>query len=96
MNIPGVCVWKAGNGIFIEYFWEYLWETLVITSAFVLLRHDFCFHKLHRRFSLSPFLSLSLFVSHCIYSTFLSVWVFQQPKKLSQYFNLNLIPYALK
>lgn len=25
MNLSSVSVWKAGNGIFIEYFWEYLW-----------------------------------------------------------------------
>lgn len=112
MNIPSVPVWKAGNGIFIEYFWEYLWETLVITSIFVLLRHNFCFPKLHLSFCLSVcvllslcyFLFVSVFVSHCIYSIFLCAFLsfslsgFSTTSKpeLSQNLNLNLIPNALQ
>lgn len=47
MNIPDVSVSKAGNGIFIEYFREYLGETPVITNVFVLLRNNFCIPKMH-------------------------------------------------
>ena len=98
MNIPGVSVWKAGNGIFIEYFWEYLCETLVITSVFVLLRHNFCLPKLHLSFCVFLCVPLStihsLFLSLCliVYTVsfpvpsylFLSVWFFNNLKISAQ------------
>lgn len=107
MNIPSVSVWKAGNGIFIEYFWEYLWETLVVTSIFVLLKHNFFQFRL-----LGVFLSVpeslcyapyvSVFVSHRISSVCLSSYHFfptafstTSKPELSQSLNMNLICNAL-
>lgn len=112
MNIPGVSVWNAGNGIFIEYFGEYLWETLVVTSVFVLLRHNFFSPKLHLSFCLSVSVSVSLLLSLFLSSglvvytvsiflclaTFLSVRFFSNNFKTwaQSNPNLNLIPNTLK
>lgn len=94
MNIPCVSVWKAGNGIFIEYFWEYLWETLVIKSVFVLPRHNFCFSALHLSLC---FCVLCLIVYTVLFSYLFSLPGFSTTSKpeLSKNFNLNLICNAL-
>lgn len=81
MSIPSVSVWKAGNGIFIEYCWEYLWETLVVTSIFVLLKHIFfqflllgVFLSVPESLCYAPY--VSDFVSHRISSVCLSSYHF--------------------
>lgn len=108
MKIPGVSVWKASNGIFIEYFWQYFWEPLVLTRVFVLLRQNFRFPKLRLSFCLfvcvllSLLFSLSLFLSCLMVHTgsrsvpwyLFSLSAFSNHLQISAH--LNLIPNALQ
>lgn len=94
MNIPGVSVWKAANGIFIEYFWEYLWETRFLTSVFVLLRHNFSFPKLHLSLCLSFCVPLSLCYSFS-FSLSLCLIVYTVSFSVPSYLSLRLQPQNL-
>lgn len=106
MNIPSVSVWKAGNGIFIEYFWEYLWETgcnkhLCSTETqFFSISSSFVFFSVPESLCYAPY--VSVFVSHRIASVCLSSYHFfstafstTSKPELSQSLNMNLICNAL-